>query len=55
MINFTAEVAVSVSDRKMKKKMSGPRVETLMIIRHFARTYEFEPERKRMRGKSLVN
>lgn len=53
MINFTSEVIVS--EKKMRKKVSGPRAETLMMIRHFARTYEFEPEQKQKAGKSLVN
>jgi hypothetical protein len=53
MINFTAEVIVS--EKKMEKEVSGPRAETLMMIRYFARTYEFEPEQKRKVRKSLVN
>jgi hypothetical protein len=53
MINFTSEIIVS--DKKMKKKVSGPRAETLMVIRHFARVYEFKPEQKREADKSLVN
>jgi hypothetical protein len=53
MINFTTEVIVS--EKKMKRKASGPRAGTLMMIRYFARTYEFEPEQKRKVGKSLVN
>ena len=47
---------VSVSDnKKMKKEMPGPRAETLMIIRHFARVYEFEPQRKRKIRKEFLN
>ncbi|MDR2916295.1 MAG: hypothetical protein LBV74_15965 [Tannerella sp.] len=47
---------VSVSEKnKMKKEISGPRAETLMIIRQFARIYEFEPEQKQKVRKSLVN
>ncbi len=53
MINFTSGVVVS--EKKMKKKLSGPRAETLMMIRQFARAYEFEPEQKRKIEKSLVN
>ena len=48
--------AVSVSDNiKMKKEMPGPRAETLMVIRHFARVYEFEPQRKRKIRIELLN
>jgi hypothetical protein len=54
MINFTPDVIVT--KKKMKKvTVSGPRAETLMLIRYFARTYEFEPEQKRKERKSLVN
>jgi hypothetical protein len=52
MINFTSDV--TVPEKKMKKEVSGPRAETLMMIRHFARTYEFEPEQMQKVGKSLV-
>jgi hypothetical protein len=53
MMNFTSYLVVS--DRKMKKVVSEPRAETLMLIRHFARTYEFEPEQKRKTAKMLLN
>jgi hypothetical protein len=47
---------VSVSDKKkMKKEMPGPRAETLLMIRHFARIYEYEPERKRKIRSELLN
>ena len=39
---------------KMKKIESGPRAETLMLIRHFARIYEY-PDQKQKSGKCLVN
>ena len=47
--------AVSISDKKMKKVILGPRAETLMIIRQFARVYEYEPERKSKIKKEFVN
>jgi hypothetical protein len=54
MVNFTTDVIVA--EKKMKKTVvSGPRAETLMLIRYFARTYEFEPEQKRRGRKSSVN
>jgi hypothetical protein len=54
MINFTHDVVAT--EKKMKKvKGSGPRAETLMLIRYFARTYEFEPEQKRKERNLLVN
>lgn len=53
MMNFTLNA--TVPDKKMKKTVSGPRAETLMLIRYFARTYEFGPERKRKMGKMLLN
>lgn len=53
MINSTSKVVVS--EKKMKKKRSGPRAETLMMICHFARMYEFKPEQKQKTRKSLVN
>lgn len=53
MMNFTPDVIVA--EKKMKEAVSGPRNETLMLIRHFARTYEFEPEQKRKIKKTFVN
>jgi hypothetical protein len=54
MINFIPDVIVT--GKKMKKvTVSGPRAETLTIIRYFARTYEFELEQKRKERRSLVN
>jgi len=47
---------VSVSERnKMKKEIPGPRAETLMIIRHFARVYQFEPYKERKFRRVLLN
>jgi hypothetical protein len=35
---------VSVSDRKkMKKENPGPRTETLLILRQYARLYNYDP------------
>ncbi|MDR1115875.1 MAG: hypothetical protein LBL33_06995 [Tannerella sp.] len=53
MMNFTPHVIVS--EKKMKKVEPGPRADTLMLIRHFARTYEFEPGQKRKIVKTLLN
>lgn len=54
MINFTPDVITT--EKKMEKvTLSGPRAETLMLIRYFARTYEYEPEQKRKERESLVN
>ncbi len=51
---FTPVVAAS-DKTKMKKENPGPRAETLMLIRYFARTYEFNPEQKSRAKKYLVN
>ena len=40
---------------KMKKIESGPRTGTLMLIRHFARVYNYEPEHKQNEKKIFVN
>jgi hypothetical protein len=40
---------------KMEKNVSGPRAETLMMIRYFARVYESDKEQKQAVRKSLVN
>ncbi|MDR1380383.1 MAG: hypothetical protein LBJ47_02780 [Tannerella sp.] len=54
MMNFTPDVIVA--GKKMKKAaVAGPRAETLMFIRHFAHTYEFEPEQNRRIKKMFVN
>jgi len=52
-MNFTPVVLVSEKN-KVKKEIPGPRAETLMLIRYFARTYEFNPGQKRAR-KFLLN
>jgi len=54
MMNFTPLVSFTEKNR-MKKVVSGPREETLMIIRHFARVYEYEPDRRRKIRKEFVN
>ena len=54
MTNVTPVVSVSEKN-KMKRTTSGPRVETLMLIRQFARIYEYHPEQKHKSGKVLVN
>ena len=54
MINFTPVVSVSEKN-KMKKDDPGPRAETLMLIRYFARTYEYMPERKMKVRKFFMN
>ena len=53
MTHVTPLATVS-GKNKMKKNEIGPRVETLMLIRQFARVYEYEPERKREKN-VLVN
>ena len=40
---------------KMKKNVSGPRVETLMIISQFARIYTCDPEQKQKVRKEFLN
>ena len=54
MMYFTPVVSVSEKN-KMKKGIPGPRAETLMLIRYFARTYEFNPEQKQKARKFLLN
>ena len=47
---------ISTSEKsKMKRNVSGPRAETLMLIRQFARVYEFEPEQTKKVKSNLVN
>jgi len=54
MMYYTPIVSVSEKN-KMKKDISGPRAETLMLIRYFARTYEYDPEKKQKSRKFLLN
>ena len=54
MTHVTPVVLVSEKN-KMKKNVSGPRAETLMLIRQFARVYEFVPENKQKVRKVFVN
>ena len=54
MMHFTPIVQLSEKN-KMKKNVSGPRTETLALIRQFARVYEFEPEHKQKIKKVFVN
>ena len=51
---FTPVLPVS-EKIKMKKNVSGPRAETLMIIRQFARIYTCDPEQKQKVRKEFVN
>ena len=48
-------VILTSEKSEMKKNVSGPRAETLMLIRQFARVYEFEPEQTKGVSKVLVN
>lgn len=51
-----ATPVITVSEkRKVKKEYSGPRTETLMLIRQFARLYDYEPEQKQKVKTSFVN
>ena len=45
MMHSTTVVPLSEKN-KMKKNVSGPRAETLMLIRQFARVYEPEYKQK---------
>ena len=45
MMYYTPVVSFSEKN-KMKKENFGPRPETLMLIRHFARIYECNPKQK---------
>ena len=54
MMYFTPAIPVS-GKIKMKKIITGPREETLMLIRHFARIYGNQPEQKQYANKYLVN
>jgi len=54
MTHVTSVVPISEKN-KMKKNVSGPRAETLMLIRQFARVYEYEPEHKLKVRKVFVN
>ena len=51
-----ATPVISISGKnKMKKSVSGPRAETLILIRQFARSYEFEPVQTKRVKSNLVN
>ena len=51
-----ATPVISISEKnKMKRNVSGPRAETLMLIRQFARVYEFEPVQTKRVKRNLVN
>ena len=54
MTNSTPLVAVSEKN-KMNKIITGPREETLLMIRYFARIYEYQPEQKQKFSKYLLN
>jgi len=54
MTHVTPVITVS-EKRKVKKEYSGPRTETLMLLRQFARMYECEPEQKQKVKASFVN
>ena len=54
-MTYVTPVVSIFEKNKMKKVISGPRADTLMIIRQFARVYEYEPERKRKIRKEFVN
>ena len=53
MLNFTP--VISIAESQMKEMSTGPREETLMILRYFARVYEYEPDQKRKIRKEFVN
>ena len=54
MMNFTPVVLVS-EKKKVRKEIPGPSAETLMLIRYFARIYEYNPERIQKARKIYVN
>ena len=54
MMYYTPVVLVS-ENKKVKKEIRGPRAETLMLIRHFARTYEYNPGQKQKARRFLLN
>jgi len=54
MTYFTPLTSVS-ENNKTKKIISGPREETIMLIRQFARIYEYGPEKPQKVKKHLLN
>ena len=54
MMHVTSVVPLSEKN-KMEKNVSGPRAETLMLIRQFARVYEYNPEQNQKVSKVFVN
>ena len=54
-MTHSTPVILHSEKNKMKKSVSGPRVETLTLIRQFARVYEFVPENKQKVRKVFVN
>jgi len=46
---------VSVFEKKeMKKENPGPRAETLMLIRYFARMYEYYPGQRQQKARKFL-
>ena len=43
---YSTPIVSFSNNNKMKKDMPSPRAETLMLIRYFARTYEYKPEQQ---------
>ena len=54
MTYFTPLVS-DFEQKKMKKAITGPREETLMLIRHFARIYAYDAGQRQKIRKILVN
>ena len=54
MAHATPVITVS-ENKKMERKSSGPRAETLALIRQFARAYRFEPKLQPDINSYLVN
>ena len=54
MMYYTPIVLVP-EKKKVKKEIPGPRAETLMLLRYFARTYDCSPESKQRASKRLLN
>lgn len=53
---YCTPLVSAIEHNKMKKEMyAGPRVETLMLIRHYARIYEYKPDQRQKVNRYLLN
>jgi len=54
-MTYVTPLVPAFEKNKMRSVVSGPREETLMLIRHFARIYKFQPGQRLKIRKDLLN